>query len=96
MDWITNNHAWITDNNAFVVYELHRRYAIEDAGNKSFLLNMYFDYNMMDSKPVINQVNELNDIAIKCADPGKLILETLQVSTFICYNCDLKFKFDWN
>ncbi|GKV32127.1 hypothetical protein SLEP1_g40756 [Rubroshorea leprosula] len=59
-------------------YAIAQRYVNEDAGNKSFLVNKYIDFKMSDSKPVINQVNELNDIATKCADAGEPISETFQ------------------
>ncbi|XP_077228609.1 uncharacterized protein LOC143861593 [Tasmannia lanceolata] len=62
---------------------IQRRYVNEDAGNKSFLVNKYVEFKMVDSKPIIDQVNELNDIATECADAGESISETFQVSTLI-------------
>ncbi|XP_075101855.1 uncharacterized protein LOC142177282 [Nicotiana tabacum] len=56
----------------YPAYELwvaiSRRYVIEDAGNRSFLINKYINFKMDDSKPVIDQVNELNKIVSQCAD----------------------------
>ena len=45
----------------------------EDASNKSFLIKKYIDFKMDDSKPIIDQVNEFNDIASQCADVGEPI-----------------------
>ncbi|GKV42595.1 hypothetical protein SLEP1_g49978 [Rubroshorea leprosula] len=64
-------------------HAIEQRYVNEDAGNKSFLVNKYINFKMSDSKPVIDQVNELNDIATECADAGEPISETFQVSTII-------------
>ncbi|XP_073025167.1 uncharacterized protein [Primulina eburnea] len=60
---------------------IKRRYVNEDAGNKSFLVNKYVEYKMVDTIPVIYQVNELNDITTECADVGEPISETFQVSS---------------
>jgi len=49
-------------------------YINDDSGNKSFLINKYIYFKMNDSKPVIDQVNELNDIVSQCTDVGELIL----------------------
>ncbi|XP_016450546.1 uncharacterized protein LOC107775332 [Nicotiana tabacum] len=62
---------------------ISRRYVTEDAGNRSFLINKYIDFKMDDSKPFIDQVNELNKIASQCADVGESITEIFQVSTII-------------
>ncbi|KAL3530131.1 hypothetical protein ACH5RR_009453 [Cinchona calisaya] len=62
---------------------LQRRYVNEDAGNKSFLVNKYVNYKIDDSKSVIDQINEMNNIATQCADVGEPILEAFQVSTII-------------
>nr|XP_009593255.1 uncharacterized protein LOC104089942 [Nicotiana tomentosiformis]XP_016437380.1 PREDICTED: uncharacterized protein LOC107763399 [Nicotiana tabacum] len=71
----------------YPAYELwaaiSRRYIIEDAGNRSFLINKYIDFKMDDSKRVIDQVNELNEIASQYADVSEPITETFQVSTII-------------
>ncbi|XP_073116162.1 uncharacterized protein [Elaeis guineensis] len=62
---------------------LQKRYVNEDAGNKSFLVNKNINFKMDDSKPIIVQVNELNEIASYCTDAGEMILEIFQVSTII-------------
>ena len=62
---------------------IQRRYVNEDAGNKSFLINKYVEFKMDDSKPIIEQVNTLNDIATECADAGEPFSESFQVSTII-------------
>ncbi|GKV43852.1 hypothetical protein SLEP1_g51101 [Rubroshorea leprosula] len=64
-------------------HAVEQRYVKEDAGNKSFLVNKYIDFKMSDSKLIIDQVNELNDIATECADADEPIFETFQVSTII-------------
>ena len=69
-------HKW------YPTYELwdaiEQMYVNEDAKNRCFLINMYIDFKMNDSKLVIDQVNELNDIASQCAD-GEPISKTFQV-----------------
>ena len=60
---------------------IQRRYVNEDTGNKSFLINKYVEFKMDDSKPIIEQVNTLNDIATECADAGESFSENFQVST---------------
>ncbi|GAV57435.1 UBN2_2 domain-containing protein, partial [Cephalotus follicularis] len=71
--------------------KLQRRYVNEDAGKKSFPVNMYIDYKMDDSKSVTDQVYELCDIAIECAVTGESISETFQVSIIIG-----RFPSSWN
>ncbi|XP_073098861.1 uncharacterized protein [Elaeis guineensis] len=62
------------------------RYTILNAMNNS-LFNVFHKYSaaveMDDSRAVIDQINELNDIATECADAGEPISETFQVSTII-------------
>lgn len=59
----------LLNNTLFNVFHIHknatelwnaikRRYVNEDACNKSFLVNKYVEYKMVDSRPVIDQVNE--------------------------------------
>jgi hypothetical protein len=62
---------------------LQRRYENEDAGNKSFLINKSINFQMTDSRPIIDQINELNEIATLSADVGEPISETFQVATII-------------
>ncbi|XP_057994370.1 uncharacterized protein LOC131174633 [Hevea brasiliensis] len=57
---------------------IERRYANKDARNKSFLINKYIDFKMVDSKSIVDQVNELNEIASQCADVDEPIFETFQ------------------
>ncbi|XP_073049626.1 uncharacterized protein [Primulina eburnea] len=82
------------NNTLFNVFHIHktdvelwnaikRRYVNEYAGNKSFLVNKYIEFKMVDTRNVIDQVNELNNIATECADAGEPISETFQVSTII-------------
>nr|XP_010942835.1 uncharacterized protein LOC105060724 [Elaeis guineensis] len=62
---------------------IQNRYVNEDASNKSFFVNKFIEYRMDDSRAVIDQINELNNIATECADAGEPISETFQVSTII-------------
>ena len=64
-------------------FAIQRRYVNEDVGNKSFLINKYIEFKMDDAKPIIDQVNALNDIATECADVGEPFSENFQVSTII-------------
>ncbi|KZV19604.1 hypothetical protein F511_10507 [Dorcoceras hygrometricum] len=49
------------ENTAKELWEsLDRKYKIEDAGAKKFLVGRFLDFKMLDSKPVISQVQEFN------------------------------------
>ncbi|KAL3532617.1 hypothetical protein ACH5RR_006138 [Cinchona calisaya] len=74
-------HTHVTTNSLWNA--LQRRYVNEDTGNKSFLVNKYVNFKIDDSKSVIDQINEMNDIATQYADVGEPISEAFQVSTII-------------
>ncbi|KAL3506877.1 hypothetical protein ACH5RR_032259 [Cinchona calisaya] len=74
-------HTHVTTNSLWNA--LQRRYLNEDAGNKSFIVNKYVDFKIDDSKSIIDQINEMNDIVTQCADVGEPISEAFQVSTII-------------
>nr|XP_029119585.1 uncharacterized protein LOC114914004 [Elaeis guineensis] len=82
-----NNSLFDIFHKYFTTVELwcviQNRYVNENAGNKSFIINKFIEYRMDDSRAVIDQINELNDIATECADAGEPISETFQVSTII-------------
>ncbi|KAL2542001.1 Uncharacterized protein Adt_02979 [Abeliophyllum distichum] len=44
---------------------LDRKYKTEDAGAKKFIVGLFVDYKMVDSKPVISQVQELQVILLE-------------------------------
>ena len=38
---------------------LETKYRIENSENKSYLVSNYFNYKMIDNKPILNQVHDL-------------------------------------
>ncbi|XP_077233653.1 uncharacterized protein LOC143875958 [Tasmannia lanceolata] len=62
---------------------LQATYDSKDAGNRSFLINKFIDFKMVDGKPILEQVQELLRIAQDFEAIGEPISETFQVSTII-------------
>ncbi|XP_070051548.1 uncharacterized protein [Nicotiana tomentosiformis] len=62
---------------------LEKKYKIEDAGLKKFVAAKFLDYKMVDSKPVITQVQELQVIIHDLLAEGLVINEAFQVATMI-------------
>ncbi|KAL2457669.1 zinc knuckle (CCHC-type) family protein [Abeliophyllum distichum] len=61
---------------------LDRKYKIDDAWAKKFIVSRFLDYKMVDSKTVISQVQEqviLHDIHVE----GMVLSETFQVAAMI-------------
>ncbi|KAK3037085.1 hypothetical protein RJ639_029927 [Escallonia herrerae] len=63
--------------------DLDSKYKTEDAGNKKFLISKLFDFRMVDSKPVITQIHELQMIMNLIILEGHSLDESFQVSTII-------------
>jgi hypothetical protein len=62
---------------------LENKYKTEDSGNKSYLVSNYFDFKMVEDKPILNQVHEIQLIVQQLSSEGIPIDEKLQVGTII-------------
>ncbi|KZV51403.1 hypothetical protein F511_20567, partial [Dorcoceras hygrometricum] len=62
---------------------LDRKYKTEDAGAKKFLVGRFLDFKMLDSKPVISQVQELQLILHDIHAEGMTLSESFQVAAII-------------
>ncbi|XP_076928211.1 uncharacterized protein LOC143592088 [Bidens hawaiensis] len=62
---------------------LEKKYKTEDAGTKKFAVARFLDYKMVDSKTVINQVQELQVILHDIHAEGMTLSETFQVAAVI-------------
>uniref|UniRef100_A0A1S4BS89 Retrovirus-related Pol polyprotein from transposon TNT 1-94-like beta-barrel domain-containing protein n=1 Tax=Nicotiana tabacum TaxID=4097 RepID=A0A1S4BS89_TOBAC len=62
---------------------LEKKYKTEDGGSKKFVAAKFLDYKMVDSKPVITQVQELQVIIHDLLTEGLVINEALQVAAMI-------------
>ncbi|KAL2491375.1 zinc knuckle (CCHC-type) family protein [Abeliophyllum distichum] len=62
---------------------LDQKYKTEDVGAKKFIVGHFLDYKMVDSKPVINKVQELQVILHEIYAEGMSLSETFQVAAII-------------
>ncbi|KAL5551068.1 hypothetical protein UlMin_001244 [Ulmus minor] len=62
---------------------LDRKYKSEDAGSKKFVVGLFLDYKMVDSKSVISQVQEIQVILHEIHAEGMNLSETFQVAVII-------------
>ncbi|KZV53575.1 hypothetical protein F511_27299 [Dorcoceras hygrometricum] len=62
---------------------LDRKYKTEDAGAIKFLVSRFLDFKMLDSKPVISQVQELQLIFHDIHAEGMTLSESFQVAAII-------------
>ena len=62
---------------------LDKKYKTEDAGMKKFVVGRFLDYKMIDSKAVINQVQELQVILHEIHAEGMSLSESFQVAAII-------------
>ena len=73
-----------TFNTARELWEsLDKKYKTEDAGLKKFVVGKFLDYKMLDSKTVINQVQDLQVIMHDIHAEGMSLSESFQVVTII-------------
>ncbi|XP_047320211.1 uncharacterized protein LOC124924182 [Impatiens glandulifera] len=63
--------------------EHERKYKTEDAGVKKFMVGRFLDYKMVDSRPVIKQVLEIQVILHEIHVEGMNLGETFQVAAII-------------
>ena len=71
--------------------ELERQYKTEDTGNKSYLVSNYFDFKMVDDKPILGQIHDLQLIVHQLLYEGISIDERFQVGAIIA-----KLPSSWN
>ncbi|KAK3004914.1 hypothetical protein RJ639_019684 [Escallonia herrerae] len=70
--------------NAKALWEsLKRKYKTEDAGSKKFIVGKFLDFNMVDSKTVISQVQEFQLILHDIHAEGMVLGESFQVAALI-------------
>ncbi|XP_052198257.1 uncharacterized protein LOC127805540 [Diospyros lotus] len=62
---------------------LDKKYKLEDAGTKKFLVGKFLDYKMVDSKLVVNQLEELQVLFSDLLSEGLVINEPFQVAAVI-------------
>ncbi|KAK3028043.1 hypothetical protein RJ639_038764 [Escallonia herrerae] len=70
--------------NAKALWEsLERKYKTEDTGSKKFVVGKFLDFKMVDSKTVINQVQEFQLILHDIHAEGMVLGESFQVAALI-------------
>ncbi|KAK3034821.1 hypothetical protein RJ639_033726 [Escallonia herrerae] len=70
--------------NAKALWEsLERKYKMEDAGSKKFVVGKFLDFKMVDSKTVISQVQEFQLILHDIHAEGMVLGESFQVAALI-------------
>ena len=62
---------------------LEKKYKIEDAGAKKFVIGKFLKYNMVDSKVVVKQVKQLQVIIYELPSEGCYINDQFQVGAII-------------
>ncbi|RVW73229.1 Retrovirus-related Pol polyprotein from transposon TNT 1-94 [Vitis vinifera] len=62
---------------------LDKKYKIEDAGMKKFIVGKFLDFKMIDSKTVISQVQELQVILHEIHSEGMSLSDSFQVAAVI-------------
>ncbi|KAK6131280.1 hypothetical protein DH2020_034976 [Rehmannia glutinosa] len=62
---------------------LEKKYKIEDAGAKKFVVSKFLDYKMVDIETVISQVQEIKIILHDLVSEGMILSESFQVAAII-------------
>ena len=62
---------------------LKKKYSIEDAGTKKYVVGRFLDYKMSDDKPIMEQVHEYQNIVLEILVEGMVIDDAFQVATLI-------------
>ncbi|KAK3018254.1 hypothetical protein RJ639_004489 [Escallonia herrerae] len=62
---------------------LEKKYKTEDAGSKKFVLGKFLDFKIVDSKTVMNQVQEFQLILYNIHAEGMVLRESFQVAALI-------------
>lgn len=60
-----------------------QKYKTDDAGTKKFVIGLFLEYQMVDSKTVMSQVQELQIILSDNLAEGMILSETFQVAAII-------------
>ena len=77
-------NVYCTFNNPRELWEsLDKKYKTEDARLKKFIVGKFLNYKMLDSKTVINQVQDLQVILHDIHEEGMSLSESFQVATII-------------
>ena len=77
-------NVYYTKSSAKELWEsLDLKYKTKDAGAKKFIVGRFLDFKMVDSKTVVNQVQELQVIIHEIHDKGMVLGESFQVTTVI-------------
>ncbi|KAK3026523.1 hypothetical protein RJ639_041820 [Escallonia herrerae] len=70
--------------NAKALWEsLEKKYKMEDAGSKKFVVGKFLDFKMVDSKTIMNQVQEFQLILHDIHAKGMMLGESFQVAALI-------------
>lgn len=73
-----------TYENAKEIWDaLQKKYDTEEAGSKKYAVSRYLRYQMVDDKPIISQIHELQKIAHEVLIEGMKVCEQFQVSAAI-------------
>jgi len=62
---------------------LDKKYKIEDAGNKKFIVGRFLEYKIVDNKTMISQLQEFQLILHEIEVEGMILSETFQVATIL-------------
>ena len=77
-------NVYSTFNTADELWEsLEKKYKIEDAGTKKFIVGLFLDYMMVDSIPVVKQLEHLQVIINQIHMERMAISEPFQVASII-------------
>uniref|UniRef100_A0A2N9HRF5 Uncharacterized protein n=1 Tax=Fagus sylvatica TaxID=28930 RepID=A0A2N9HRF5_FAGSY len=62
---------------------LKKKYSMEDAGFKKYVVGRFLDYKMVDEKPIMDQVHEYQHIVLEILAEGMKIDEAFQAAALI-------------
>ncbi|XP_073119778.1 uncharacterized protein [Henckelia pumila] len=82
-DFLCHNYTLNGLNNTLYSIYLGKKYKTEDAGIKKFVVGKFLEFKMVDTKTVINQVQEFQIILHDIMAEGMMISESFQVAALI-------------
>ena len=84
MDWTTHSNVYSSIKTSKELWDsLEKKYKTIDAGTKKFIVGKLLDYKMVDSKTMLNQVQEIQLIMHEIHAEGMFVSESFQVATII-------------
>ena len=84
MDWTTHSNVYSSIKTSKELWDsLKKKYKTIDAGTKKFIVGKLLDYKMVDSKTMLNQVQEIQLIMHEIHAEGMFVSESFQVATII-------------